>query len=32
MLGSDGHYRRRIPPTGEAPYSAQQSLLAEYCA
>jgi polyphosphate kinase len=32
MLGSDGHYTRRIPATGEAPYSAQQSLLAEYCA
>src|SRR6201991_101473 len=32
MLGDDGRYTRRIPATGEAPYSAQQSLLADYCA
>jgi polyphosphate kinase len=32
MLGTDGRYSRRIPATGEAPYNAQQTLLADYCA
>jgi polyphosphate kinase len=32
LLGTDGRYKRSVPATGESPFSAQQALLADYCA